>query len=289
MSWGSRFGLERPPLWAAIVMVAALVASAVMLLFVKSPTPPAAGGRTIEQAYPSQGAAAPIEQRQLADTTTLLDDPVRPFTVAIISDSTGAARASWVPQLATWMGETYDRPVTMHSWAVEVEPHGYQDPWTLVDGTNAPIEVWNGSAGGKNVAYSQEHLDELIPVPAEQVDLLIFSHGHNEPAGELVPDARGFLLSVAETYSNATVAVMLQNPERPDLERATLHDENVSALGAWAAAEGFPVIDGHAAYRALPGWETEFADTTGLHPSDRGYQVWAKAAIAAFDAARPAA
>lgn len=285
-------GFERPPLWAVILMVVSAVALVVLV-----PLEMGRGERSQAEAerldaaagaQASAGAPALPERRQLADVMPLLDDSARPFTVAVISDSTGAQDDSWVQVLAQWLGKTYDRPVTLHSWAVQVTPNGYLPPSAPTGGANAPIEVWNGSASGKDVAYSRDHLAEMIPVPAEQVDLLFFSHGHNVAPGRLVQDTSNFLLPAVDTYRNATVVVMLQNPERPDVARRATHEANVAGLAKWAAAQGFPVIDGHAAVLALDGWETEYADDTGLHPSARAHQAWAQAVIDALEKAGPA-
>lgn len=294
MARGLFRGFERPPLWATIVIVVGGLGLIVALIVGpparRDPVSAAQIARMDAHASAAASTTPAPDRPQIAQAMAKLADPSRPFTVAIISDSTGAAQASWVPQLASWMGQTYDRPVTMHSWAVETTPNGYGQPWPLVkQGHNAPITVWNGSAGGKDVAYSKQHLGEMIPIPADQVDLLIFSHGHNEGAGKLADDAASFLIPATTTYRNAVIVVVLQNPERPDIgQHAIAHDQNVAELGAWAKAQGFPIIDEHTAFEQMPGWQKEYADPSGFHPSVRGYQNWGQTVIQAFQSAAAA-
>jgi hypothetical protein len=201
-----------------------------------------------------------------------LDDMGRPFTVAVIGDSTGAAAASWVVDVARWLNETYDRPVTLHPWFLG-EP-GYGPPGTIGSASGAaPVTIWNGSASGQNVDYSREHLTAMIPAGVEP-DLIMFNHGHNVAAGALVHEAGPFVLDLAGRFPDSAVLLMTQNPETGD--HAAAQDANMADWRTWAERFGFPLVDVASVFERRPGWR-RLVDSTGVHPTDRGYALWAGA------------
>lgn len=211
-----------------------------------------------------------------SDTIARLDDPARPFTMAIIGDSTGADRVGWAVLFAETLSRKFDRPVVFHQWGVTANPNGYLPVWSVGGGRNAPIEIWNASASGKNISYSQANLDAMLPVPWEQIDFLAFNHGHNQAPDTLGTAAYRFLTGLADRMPNAGLLVMLQNPEPETANRGTTQSDNVARLRDVAEAQGWETTDAYTLFTDRPGWES-MIDDTGVHPTPDGYRLWADA------------
>ena len=219
-------------------------------------------------------APAPITpHHQIPQVMQRLNDPSHAFNLVVLGDSTGAAREGWVVQVARALGAKTGRAVDFHQWSVEQEPDVYLAPWSIARGGGQPVTVWNGSASGKNAEYTRAHWDELVPIPHDQVDLVLINHGHNEPAGALPGDALSLGDMAVAQFPNAAVAAILQNPQRPGSQNADAQDRNVTDMQELLTTNGFETIDVHTPYRAMPGWETAF-DAGDLHPNQAGYDLW---------------
>lgn len=207
-----------------------------------------------------------------------LDNPKRPFTVAVIGDSTGAAGSSWVVHVGRWLGETYDRPATLHPWFLN--PIGYGPEGMLSDGPAAPITIWNGSASGQSIAYSRQHLGKMIPGNASP-DLIFFNHGHNLPEGGLMADGGDeFVQSLSAKYPDAALVIIGQNPQTAKAEglRPGDQQQKVKDILFWADYFKYPSININKVFRDQGDFQ-RLIDSTGIHPTDEGYRLWGDAVI----------
>lgn len=272
--------------WSGVALVVAAVmvfAFAGWVTF-RPAEPPANTSSTLRP--PSETPTAEpdlaVDDVPLADALARLDEPGRPFTVSIIGDSTGASGEGWQVELGRWISTEYDRPVTLHPWAVETNPHAYGPTWDLGDGANAPVTIWNGSASGRDITYSDDRLDELIPRKVTP-DLIVFNHGHNLAAGEWASQAPRFLEHLAQTYPSAAFLVMVQNPEVAPSPKVEAQVVNVADARAYTQDAGVAAVDVWAAFKRA-GSVAEMTDRTGFHPTPDGYQVWADALLGTLTA-----
>lgn len=227
---------------------------------------------------PAELSATEVSRVPVGDAMDRLEEDDRPFTVAIIGDSTGASGKGWQVRLGKWISDTYDRPVTLHPWAVEVDPNGYQETWGLGDGKGAPVTIWNGSASGQNIAYSVEHLDELVPAEAGDPDLILFNHGHNVVADGWTTAAPALLVDLAEAHPDAAFAVMLQNPEVEPSLHVDVQREVVEDARGWADDHDVAAVDVWSRFEDA-GNVARLIDDTGYHPTPKGYRLWADEVI----------
>lgn len=262
----------------------ALVAAAVVIVAVVAAraSAPAVAPQDLADLNASAAAAASTApttapaQNSTAEVMPRLDDPRRPFTVLVFSDSTGAFRNGWVARLGAMLGSHYDRPVTANTWDGKSNPPMYSEVvWHLRDsGAGAPIIFWNAAYPSTDAVYALENIDAMAPMQAESVDLVFVSHGHNHDVGELLPEGSRLMAAAAKQFSNAAIVDILQNPERQSAPHARTQEAGVERLAWWARTNNFPTIDVHGAFLARPDWENLMDDSL-YHPTDEGYQLWA--------------
>lgn len=265
----------------ALVAVMALLLVALAFQHVNA-SRPAAGAEP--RPVPTFGsAAATNEQRQPAEAMKLLDQQNRPFTISVIGDSTGAIDGNWVGQLAEWMSDKYDRPVEFHQWSVRQDPNAYQDATTIGDGDNAPIVIWNGSAEGKDVAYSLTNWDSLVPLDAATVDLAFVNHGHNIGVGKLVTEGNKLLDKIGDTMTSAAVVVIGQNPQNDT--GGTLGPAQATNVRSWMAdarRQGYAIVDVLDVFTKQGDYSKLLLGA--VHPTPEGFTLWADAVEKALTA-----
>ena len=271
----SRTDEKRDPKSIAFWSFLTVALVAIVVGFFVSTSRSSADSDYVSTYTPGQTSApAPITpHHQIPQVMQRLNDPSHAFNLVVLGDSTGAAREGWVVQVARALGAKTGRAVNFHQWSVEQEPDVYLAPWSIARGGDQPVTVWNGSASGKNAEYTNAHWDELVPIPRDQVDLVLINHGHNEPAGALASDALNLADMAVTQFPNAAVAGILQNPERPGSPNADVQDRNVADLQEQMTASGYETIDVHTPYRTMPGWEAAY-DAGDLHPNQAGYDLW---------------
>ena len=125
----------------------------------------------------------------------------------------------------------------------------------------------------------------MAPVPAEQVDLVFISHGHNHDVGELEREAPLLFADVTELFPNAAVVNIAQNPEREASPHRATQESGVIALRNWSVRQGYPTID---VFTPFSEQDVEaLIDATLYHPTEQGYQFWSDVVNGALDAADP--
>ena len=256
---------------ALFVVAAALVGGG--LLWQNNRVAEAANSYTSKYTPEEVVTAGPVVQKyQVSEVMRRLNDQARPFQIAVVGDSTGVARQGWVYQMAEALGKATGRTVNFRQWAAELDPPRYYKPQTVHQGGAATIEIWNGSASGKGLQYSSDLLEELLPLPAEQPDLIFLNHGHNARIYELELAAKNLLIRMTEEHPDTAVVAILQNPQDPNVAGAAKHTTNINLLRDFLQVTNFPFIDVYSAYIQQPGWETWFIDN---HPDPRGNTLWA--------------
>lgn len=245
-----------------------------------TPTPGTSGSGTPTAApgaspAPSGGPATPSEA--LARTA----DTGRPWVVVVLGDSTGTREGNWVELVVQAWGAQSGRPVTYREWSVDREPDSYLPVRRLGEGDGAPIVVWNGSAAAQAADYSVRVFGDLVPPGAEDADLVLVSHGHNQLPGTLVPDGTALLDLVAETSPAAAVVVLTQNPEAAGGPNAAGQAAEVQAFAGSAVDHGATVVDVRRAFEDV-GDYTVLLDDLGVHPTRDGARLWADAVLDAL-------
>lgn len=191
----------------------------------------------------------------------------QPYVISILGDSTGNDSNEWVHLVMQRVATTYNRPVVVHNWVTDANK--YRD-FTTYEGTGAPVEVWNGSAAGKEPKYSLQHYSQLAPTSA---NLTIINHSHNYPPGT----ARGVQNLVDAAYGNCQpdggVVVILQNPRLDSFagEQQQAVDQLRQAYSK--PSKGVALIDVNGAFKR--GDTATLLRPDGYHPNDAGERLWA--------------
>jgi hypothetical protein len=270
------------PVWGAIGAVAILIGLGGVLAVNLDRTAIPATGATFTPRPIQTRTVEPIPERiGIADVMPRLDDPTRPFTVAVLGDSTGVSKFGWQVNVATWLGETYGRTAVLHPWDGRPEVDAYQPTsWRLAVGDNAPVEMWNASVGSTKSDHPMTRLDRMIPVAT--VDLIFVNYGHNHTDQNMAPEGKALMLELAARFPDAAVVGILQNPERAGSPHEAMQRTLTTSWRNVLSAQGFDYIDVQAAFDAQPDLNA-LLDTVGdLHPNETGYRVWSDAVAAAL-------
>lgn len=285
----SRFAADSIP---RRVQIAAVIVGAVAVLgmsvaaVAKTSNPPEVERPTSQPVSDLDKPAEPLNRNQLADVLPRLSDRSRPFNVAVLSDSTGAAAEGWTQLTASWLATKANRDLHYLQWVTPKDKNdqsgAYEaNEYNLPEGRRGELNWWNASAPGRNVDYSILNLRTEIPAPAKDVDLVIVNHGHNQTVRLLDKEVGGAMRELAMRYPNAAIVGILQNPESKKSPDYEVHEKNVEALASWCRAETFQCIDVHQAFASQPNYEP-LIDDTFVHPTAAGYKLWAGVMTAAF-------
>ncbi len=198
-----------------------------------------------------------------------------PFTIAVAGDSTGNADNEWIYLLGNQLVQR-GRSVLIHNWSIDTNSY---DSERLLGAAEAPrVEIWNGSASGKDSAYSLANWSTMVPVSP---DLLFVSHGQNEPNGGVVTANTRQMFSLAQPGDRkAAMVVVLQNPrtdEEADRLQAIVKEQRQQFQYSEAA-----LIDVYSAFQASGDVSALINPADGLHPNDAGERLWAQTTIDAF-------
>ena len=218
------------------------------------------------------------DQKKLADALPSIQDGERDFNIVVFGDSTGVSGTGWQVLVPTWLGEKYDRPVTLHPW--NRDDLKYDQLWGLrQSGKNAPITVWNGSSPGRNVAFAREHQKEIVPVDADSIDLVFVNFGHTEKLGLATDTVGSFMEDLAKEYPNAPIVYLKQNPDRSESPLIETQAANVEALEQWTAEHKFESIPVYDAFIKAGNVDSLIDGPTLIHPNEKGYKIWSKVMI----------
>jgi hypothetical protein len=189
-----------------------------------------------------------------------------PFTLTVIGDSTGFPKQGWVEVLAQEISSRSNRAVSVRTWNMNTS--SYDSAHRYGDG-DPLLTIWNGSSPGRDAAYSDAHLGEIIK---GRSDLVIINHGHNVPDIQYL---RRLTYRIAEVSGGAAMALTKQNPRAdPGAEE---HARKMAAVAPMVAElPGTVLLDAWAAYPADP---TPWLSPDKVHPSPEGYAAWANVVL----------
>lgn len=198
-----------------------------------------------------------------------------PFTIAVAGDSTGNADNEWVYLLGNQLVQR-GRSVLIHNWSIDTNSY---DSERLLGAAEAPrVEIWNGSASGKDSVYSLANWSAMVPVSP---DLLFVSHGQNEPDGVALAKNTRRMFGLAQPGDHkGAMVVVLQNP-RTDAEASRLESIVKEQRLQFQYSEA-ALIDVYSAFQASGDVAALVNPIDGLHPNDAGERLWAQTTIDAF-------
>lgn len=202
-----------------------------------------------------------------------------PYTVLVLGDSTGNNTDEWVHRIGKRIAANYQRAVTIHDWSDTV--NGYITTTAYGDPGQPPVTIWNGSAAGKGPSYSESYYASMAP---ERADLTLINHGHNGEAKDIVSGDERLIQLIKEAGTpDAVIAVMLQNPRVDSPAKADMLQRGVNLLRQrfGGARSGVTLIDVHSAFPHDAGL-TAYLRPDGIHPNERGQQLWADTVAAAL-------
>jgi hypothetical protein len=241
--------------------------------------------RPVAVAAPSESKWTPaptvtevIEPKiHLQDVLPRLNETDREFNIVVFGDSTGVSGRGWQVLVPKWLGEKYERRVVLNPWDRDGEQ--YAAPWSVGEGDEPGITVWNGSSPGRDVQYLRDNEAAIAALPAESVDIVFMNLGHTEKPGVAYNNITKFMLRAHDTYPNAAVVYLKQNPDLTGTPLAANQDATVNSVEAFAKAKGFDSIPVWDAFKAREDVDTLIDVPTMIHPNDAGYQLWADAMI----------
>lgn len=186
-----------------------------------------------------------------------------PFTLAIVGDSTGFPDQGWLVTSLRDIHEATGRVIALHTWNNETAEYG---PVRIIGEGKPTLTVWNGSAPGKDAAYSLQNLNALMP---KTPDMLILNHGHNV---KLTGTLRGLIVqTAAKAGPKAAVGIMKQNPETT-AGQAFQASRMATVDAAAKEFKGIQLIDAYAVFDAT---NPKLIMEDGIHPTAEGYRLWA--------------
>lgn len=190
-----------------------------------------------------------------------------PFTLTVIGDSTGFPKQGWVEVIAQEISGRSNRAVSVRTWNMNTSSYDAEHRY----GEGEPLlTIWNGSAPGRDAAYSYAHLTEMVK---GRSDLVIINHGHNVPDIQYL---RHLTYRLAEVSGGAAMAITKQNP-RTDVGAKEQAEKMAAVAPMVSELPGVVLLDAWAAYPADP---TPWLSKDGVHPSPEGYQAWANVVLA---------
>lgn len=261
------------------VGIPVLVGAVLVSIAFTSVPRPAAGTSAGADDGPVVAAEPRSRLLSFSDARNRLKDASRPFTVAVIGDSTGDEPGEWVDLAFRELSEDLDRPLVVHPW--DILSNSYrQEIRSNDDGAAAPLIVWNGSASGKTGAYSLAHFATLVPA---QPDVVIVNHGLNNvrKPSTVAPELTALVAEIERYWPQSVgYAAILENPRFDDW--ASAHDVVIDGVTSWLADnQAVRSIDVHSAYLNSPDVNALLLPDR-LHPSPAGSALSAETVLAAF-------
>ena len=262
------------PIWAWVVMIVCVIVLVVGLVV--------SGNRTSSASSSTPVSAAPssVAPASTPSTVAFMDaakaSPETPKTLVLLGDSTGSNPKGWAPALGSAISSSLDRPVATKYWNVATGRYG---PMVgLGEGKNGAVGFWNGSAAGKDAAYAQQNLDELIR-PEVTPDLILLNFGRTQDQSKpLATQVQPLVDDLQKKYSNAKIAVIKQSP---DATAGAGSSDELSVYAAAMDAEGIQVIDVYSAFPSDSAGRAALVDADG-NPNEASQKLWTKTVLTAF-------
>lgn len=241
------------------------------------PSTPHSGPLTVTSRTTTAGAAD-IAPPPTGVTINAGLDSAEPYTIVVLGDSTGNNTDEWVHLMGRRIAANYRRTVTIRDWSDTA--NGYVTSTSYGDLGRPPLTIWNGSAAGKGPAYSESYYASMAP---ERADLTLINHGHNGANDIVSGDQRLVQLAKDHMTQDAVIAIVLQNPRTDSLAKADMLQRGVNALRQrfGGASSGITLIDVNSAFPRDAGLAA-YLRPDGLHPNERGQQLWADTVAAAL-------
>lgn len=258
--------------WTAIigVLVVALVVTISVTTSRASSEQAAAQRLASEYTPPALPTVAPVVTFDQA--VARIKDRGRPWTLAVVGDSTGYGPDRWVDQLARIVSKQQKRKVVLHDWNDDAVAY---DTAKLIGSGGATLTIWNASAAGRGPGYSREHLREMIPEGVTP-DVIIVNHGHNV-GPDIAQDTAGLMSALRFQFPTAPFAYTVQNPFRPDT--AAEQAERAADELAYAKRHTWRIIDVYDAFTSAPDLDALYEDDR--HENERGGLLWAQTVVEA--------
>ncbi|MDO5533389.1 MAG: SGNH/GDSL hydrolase family protein [Propionibacteriaceae bacterium] len=232
------------------------------------------GGGTTPAPSPTSTPSAtptvtPVPGRPLQEIRELLLE-ADSVNVAIFGDSTGDEMTEWPALWAQSM--TSDRAVTLNRWLNG--PASYEKRELSTEGASRTL--WNCSVSGWKPINFAEVVDDCLPQGADVV-VISLGHNNNSDPTQTLPQLEALLGQIREeTSEQVPIVITMQNPVTTP-ERLPAADEVTKNIAEWAIAHRYPVIDAYHAFVDAPGGPEGLLKDDGLHPNERGSQIWADA------------
>lgn len=220
---------------------------------------------------------------RLAAWTRLMDEGVSNSTILVVGDSTGVGTTRWPYLLAQYIAQQW--PAWTVIWAPWDDPsktYPAGSRVTIQTGTNGQtLTIWNASVSGQVIAYARDNYTTITS--GLTPDLIFFNYAHNSPQ---IGDAYRYIhaetfLRYQNMWPKAAVVSIVQNPRDPVIWATASptyaqDQQNQRAVYEFSVAQGVPVVDVNAAFRAIPNFGSVLLNADGLHPNDStGSPLWA--------------
>lgn len=242
--------------------------------------PPSA---TPEPSVSAPPSAAPSASPQPTETRSPLPDGLAglyalierdgPGSVLVFGDGSGDEPDEWVRRWAVDHLGT-ERPVSYRSWDRDGEAWRKASPNGGVDA----ITVWNASRRSPDLAAEPARVAKA----SRRADVVLLSYGHRKTPDEIAGALTAIHAAVLEENPDATVVVLLQNPD--PAERQWQQLDTVQEVKRWARAAGLDTVDIYDAFLADPTPRADLVEADGS-PTATGSALWARTLHAAIRSA----
>lgn len=195
------------------------------------------------------------------------------YSCSLISGrlQTGKIVASYDPGLyPTQGGDGITKGITGETWTPVGTPTINYSPILL---------VFNGSASGKNISYSNDDTRLALQTPIEP-NIFFISYGHNETWSVL--STWDVLATKFRTrYPLCPIVGVTQNPQKsPRLGTQIARQQQIAAeVAQLASLRGYGLLD---AFTVLSSDPSLYVMADGVHPTVEGSKVWADEAKLLF-------
>ncbi|MEO5833024.1 MAG: SGNH/GDSL hydrolase family protein [Nakamurella sp.] len=233
--------------------------------------------------HPSWGSnAETVAQVAPAQAMARLNDVGRKFTILVFGDSTGISSSGWQVLFPKWIGDMTDRPVTVTPW--NRDEVRWNASWGIrLTGAHASVNVWNGSAPARDIAYARAHLEAMTTaVDPADVDLVFVNFGHTEVEDGFATRCGLFMLDMAAKFPGAAVIYLKQNPNLSGSPLVVQQRHNVANMEDNAVRLHFASVPVYDAFMDQPDTDALLDVPTQVHPNTDGYRLWTSVMVDTF-------
>jgi hypothetical protein len=151
---------------------------------------------------------------------------------------------------------------------------------TIVPGSGLQALIYNGAIAGSTLQDQLDRFDRMYPLPMNAFIIGGSLNYANRTAADLIAEYEALIARARVKSPNVLPIIVMQNPLYPDptrpASRISDHQARVRALGVWAAANGYMLVNTFDAFLAQTDGGSSYVDELGAHPNSLGRALQAQ-------------